>query len=117
MRDFFGDPPRLGPVRCQRAHEVDMLHVFPRLGILSALLLISAPSFAQLDEPARPPGEPRVHGSGPDYEVTFDDDALQALGADVLVPRITVRPRPERALLIRPRTSFVPEMLKSVEKM
>ncbi|MCE7892075.1 MAG: hypothetical protein DYH12_20635 [Sorangiineae bacterium PRO1] len=47
----------------------------------------------------------------------FRDDLLNS---DVGFPagaRITVRPLAGRVLLIRPRTSFVREMFKSVEKM
>ncbi|MBK7584178.1 MAG: hypothetical protein IPI67_28755 [Myxococcales bacterium] len=47
----------------------------------------------------------------------FDDELLNS---DVGFPagaRITVRPLAGRVLLIRPRTSFVREMFKSVEKM
>lgn len=44
----------------------------------------------------------------------------ELLNSDVRGPsggRITVRPPAMRSLLIRPRTNFVPEMLKSVENM
>ena len=47
----------------------------------------------------------------------FDDELLNS---DVGFPagaRIAVRPLAGRVLLIRPRTSFVREMFKSVEKM
>ncbi|HEX2736153.1 MAG TPA: hypothetical protein VHM70_31345 [Polyangiaceae bacterium] len=47
----------------------------------------------------------------------FDDDDLlaQAFGADGDVVR--VRLGPARTLLIRPRTQFVAELLKSVERL
>lgn len=47
----------------------------------------------------------------------FTDDLLNS---DVSYPRggsIVVRPPPMRSLLIRPRSNFIPEMLKSVENM
>ncbi len=47
----------------------------------------------------------------------FIDDLLNSEGTAPKGVRITVRPPPLRSLLIRPRTSFVPEMLKSVENM
>jgi hypothetical protein len=49
------------------------------------------------------------------YEFTDDDligDTLGTTGA-----QINVRPPAARVTLIRPRASFVPEMLKSVEHM
>ena len=54
--------------------------------------------------------------SGDDgYGYTFDDDPLNAGGFGPNDATIRVRPRAARTTLIRPRTSFVPEMLKSVE--
>lgn len=52
-------------------------------------------------------------GEGYGYE--FDDDPLSAGGFGPNDATIRVRPRAARTTLIRPRTSFVPEMLKSVE--
>lgn len=49
------------------------------------------------------------------YGYEFDDDPLNAGGFGPSDATIRVRPRPVRTTLIRPRTSFVPEMLKSVE--
>ncbi len=49
------------------------------------------------------------------YGYTFDDDPLNAGGFGPNDATIRVRPRAARTTLIRPRTSFVPEMLKSVE--
>ncbi len=46
---------------------------------------------------------------------SFTDDLLNS---DATYPRgalIKVRPGPVRVMLLRPRASFVPEMLKSVE--
>lgn len=47
----------------------------------------------------------------------FDDDPLHAEGASAMGSVLRFRPRPFRVMLLRPRTSFVGEMLKSVEKM
>lgn len=49
------------------------------------------------------------------YGYTFDDDPLNAGGFGPSDATIRVRARAARTTLIRPRTSFVPEMLKSVE--
>ena len=50
-----------------------------------------------------------------DYGYEFDDDPLNAGGFGPNDATIKVRARAARTTLIRPRTSFVPEMLKSVE--
>ena len=49
------------------------------------------------------------------YGYEFDDDPLAAGGFGPNDATIRVRPKAARTTLIRPRTSFVPEMLKSVE--
>ncbi|HOU92200.1 MAG TPA: hypothetical protein PLU22_14205 [Polyangiaceae bacterium] len=49
------------------------------------------------------------------YGYEFSDDPLAAGGFGPGDATIKVRPRAARTTLIRPRTSFVPEMLKSVE--
>jgi len=78
----------------------------------AALALLSVPSFAQ-DAPAAGGGA-GSSGSG-DYGYKFEDDPLSAGGFGPADATIRVRPGPVRTTLIRPRTSFVPEMLKSVE--
>jgi hypothetical protein len=74
------------------------------------LLSMAAQSRAQ-DAP------PAAGGSGAsgDYGYKFEDDPLAAGGFGPSDATIRVRPGPVRTTLIRPRTSFVPEMLKSVE--
>lgn len=49
------------------------------------------------------------------YGYEFEDDPLNAGGFGPNDATIRVRPRAARTTLIRPRISFVPEMLKSVE--
>ncbi len=56
-------------------------------------------------------------GGDDGYGYTFDDDPLNAGGFGPNDATIRVRPRAARTTLIRPRTSFVPEMLKSVENL
>ena len=51
------------------------------------------------------------------YGYSFDDDPLSAGGFGPNDATIRVRPMAARTTLIRPRTSFVPEMLKSVENL
>jgi hypothetical protein len=62
---------------------------------------------------AQKPGAKKDEGYG--YE--FSDDPLSAGGFGPNDATIRVRPGPVRTTLIRPRTSFVPEMLKSVENL
>lgn len=58
-----------------------------------------------------------VKESGGDdgYGYEFTDDPLSAGGFGPNDSTIRVRAKAQRTTLIRPRTSFVPEMLKSVE--
>lgn len=79
-----------------------------------AVLLFSSSAFAQ--------GGPNVkttdsESDGDGYGYEFGDDPLSAGGFGPNDATIRVRPGPVRRTLIRPRTSFVPEMLKSVENL
>ena len=56
-------------------------------------------------------------GDGEGYGYEFADDPLAAGGFGPTDATIRVRQGPVRRTLIRPRTSFVPEMLKSVEQL
>jgi hypothetical protein len=51
------------------------------------------------------------------YGYEFDDDPLNAGGFGPNDATIRVRPKAMRTTLIRPRTSFIAEMLKSVENL
>ena len=71
-----------------------------------ALFSFTGPALADVDKVERT--------KDGDYMEFLDD----LLNSDVTQPsggRITVRPQPYRVMLIRPRTSFVMEMFKSVE--
>lgn len=92
------------------------------VGVLAAagILFASSVAFAQ-DAPA-----PAAPGAGAGakssdeaggYGYEFSDDPLNAGGFGPNDATIRVRPGPVRTTLIRPRTSFVPEMLKSVENL
>lgn len=72
-------------------------------------LLMAVPAFAQ-DAGGKAGG-----GDGEGYGYEFEDDPLNAGGFGPNDATIKVRPRAARTTLIRPRTSFVTEMLKSVE--
>ena len=76
-------------------------------------LLSSTPSWAQ-DSAGVASTKGDTGGQG-DYGYKFEDDPLAAGGFGPSDATIRVRPGPVRTTLIRPRTSFVPEMLKSVE--
>ena len=90
--------------------------------IAASLALISAQALAQ-DAAAAGGGNGATgtgaaaggSGAGGDYGYKFEDDPLSAGGFGPADATIRVRPGPVRTTLIRPRTSFVPEMLKSVE--
>ncbi len=60
-------------------------------------------------------GEKKGADQGYGYE--FDDDPLAAGGFGPNDATIRVRPGPVRTTLIRPRISFVDNMLKSVENL
>ncbi|MCL2449219.1 MAG: hypothetical protein FWD17_09750 [Polyangiaceae bacterium] len=53
--------------------------------------------------------------SANDYAVVFDDDPLQGDFQSAAGPLIYVTHHAPKQLLIRPRTAFVPELLKTVE--
>lgn len=59
--------------------------------------------------------KPKVVDQNTIYE--FGDDNLLGGMIDANAARIVVRPRAARSTLIRPRTHFVPEMLRSVENL
>jgi hypothetical protein len=83
-------------------------------GLAAGLLLTCAQAFAQAP-PAAGGAPAKKEGEGYGYE--FSDDPLSAGGFGPNDATIRVRPGPVRTTLIRPRTSFVPDMLKSVENL
>jgi hypothetical protein len=68
---------------------------------------------------ARPGARASATGTKKDegYAYEFTDDPLAAGGLSPNDATIRVRPGPVRSTLIKPRVSFVPEMLKSVENL
>jgi len=76
-------------------------------GLSVALLFVAGLASAQVKESKSDDG----------YGYQFDDDPLNAGGFGPNDATIRVRARAARTTLIRPRISFVPEMLKSVENL
>ena len=93
-----------------------------KAGLIVGILLVGTqafapPAFAQGAAPAGG-GAGGAQPAGKDgYGYEFSDDPLSAGGFGPSDATIRVRPGPVRTTLIRPRTSFVPEMLKSVENL
>lgn len=82
---------------------------------VSSVLLTSAAAFAQAPGGGKANAKEKKDDGGYGYE--FGDDPLSAGGFGPNDATIRVRPGAVRSTLIRPRTSFVPEMLKSVENL
>ena len=78
------------------------------LAASSLTLAVTTSAFAQAS---------KTSDTSDGYGYEFDDDPLNAGGFGPNDATIRVRPRAARTTLIRPRTSFVPEMLKSVENL
>ncbi len=78
-------------------------------------LVVTSNAYAQ----GKAPVATSTGGGGKDegYAYSFTDDPLSAGGFGPNDATIRVRPNAVRNTLIRPRTSFVPEMLKSVENL
>jgi hypothetical protein len=89
------------------------------LGVLTGLSVVLISGAALAQAAAAPAAPPAGGGGGKDqgYGYEFSDDPLNAGGFGPNDATIRVRPGPVRTTLIRPRTSFVPEMLKSVENL
>jgi hypothetical protein len=81
------------------------------------ILLASSSALAQAKGAGVKTTEEATGGGGDGYGYEFSDDPLTAGGFGPNDATIRVRPGPVRRTLIRPRTSFVPEMLKSVENL
>jgi hypothetical protein len=77
--------------------------------VLGVFVLSSSAAFAQ--------DKAKSSDTKEGYGYEFSDDPLAAGGFGPSDATIRVRPGPVRTTLIRPRTSFVPEMLKSVENL
>jgi hypothetical protein len=83
-----------------------------------AVLALTGAAWAS-DRPAAgvsPASVSKGSGDG-DYGYVFDDDPMQAGVMTADDPRIRVIAHGVRQVLIRPRTAFVPELLKTVENL
>jgi hypothetical protein len=80
------------------------------IGVSAFLVLVFAAPLAAADD-----STPAATKDPQGYQYNFGDDPLQAAGLEPLGARIRVASRAARATLIRPRTAFVLELLKSVE--
>ena len=89
------------------------------IGLVAAFVLSSASAAFAQQPGGGAPAAKATGGGGKDegYGYEFSDDPLAAGGFGPNDATIRVRPGPVRTTLIRPRTSFVPEMLKSVENL
>jgi hypothetical protein len=74
------------------------------------LALLAPPVFAQ--KAGDGPGY-RTRGDSASYEVAFDDAEILDGGQSAYGEWMKVRKREPKTMLLRARTSFVPEMLKS----
>jgi hypothetical protein len=85
--------------------------------MLAGLTIVLASSAALAQEGKGDSTKTTESAGGDGYGYEFADDPLTAGGFGPNDATIRVRPGPVRRTLIRPRTSFVPEMLKSVENL
>ncbi|MEZ4301986.1 MAG: hypothetical protein R3B70_44060 [Polyangiaceae bacterium] len=85
--------------------------------VASSLMLAAAPALADDTAPAKPAkaAVKAAESSEKGYGYKFDDDPLQSGVSGTTGFVIKVRPKGAREVLLKPRVSFVPEMLKSVE--
>ena len=81
---------------------------FIAVAVTAATFALTSGAFAQVKD---------TGSTDEGYGYEFDDDPLNAGGFGPNDATIRVRPRAARTTLSRPRTSFVPEMLKSVENL
>jgi hypothetical protein len=78
--------------------------------VLSSLLILSATSAALAEDV-------KESAAADGYGYEFEDDPLAAGGFGPNDSRIRVRRGAQRSTLIKPRTQFINELLKSVENL
>lgn len=79
-----------------------------RTGLMIALAVVAIEGTASAQ---------KKKGGGDVEEMTFEDDKLLTSNLGPDQAKITTRGGPVRTILVRPRTSFVPELLKSIENL
>jgi hypothetical protein len=96
--------------------HISMQHLrFPiRVSLGVALALVAVGSTARAERPRTVQDQPL---SEPGYGYVFTDDVMQAGAFTPDDPRIVVAGHATRVMLIRPRTAFVVELLRSVENL
>jgi hypothetical protein len=88
------------------------------LVLASISLFAAAPAFADETAPAKTAkAAPTAEKAEKGYGYKFEDDPLTTGVDGTKGFVITVRPKGARSQLLRPRASFVQEMLKSVESL
>jgi hypothetical protein len=85
-----------------------------RIALASALALVAVGSTARAERPQTAQDHLL---SEPGYGYVFTDDVMQAGAFTPSDARIVVATRVQRVTLIRPRTAFVVELLRSVESL
>ena len=81
------------------------------------MIMIAVLTVAAFEGTAFAQAKKAKSGGGDVEEMTFDDDKLLTSNLGPDQAKITTRGGPVRTILVRPRTSFVPEMLKSIENL
>ena len=89
---------------------------FANARALGAAALVAAMSLSVTAAAQQPTAKDKGKDSS-GYSYKFDDDLMKGGTLGGNTPRIEVVKMGRRDRLIRPRLHFVPEMLKSVEKM
>ena len=82
---------------------------------VSGALVATLFSLAAVSSAAGASADVKESKSDDGYKYQFDDDPLSAGGFGADDALIRIRPIAARSTLIRPRVTFVPEMLKSIE--
>jgi hypothetical protein len=85
------------------------------VSVFVGLLVVSSLAFAGEAYGQTGPFVERKTPQGQD--ISFEDDPLSALGDTPVGAQLWGFHPPKRCTLMRPRTTFVPDLLKSVEKM
>src|SRR5262245_26601215 len=94
----------------------------PALTLILSAVFATAPAFAQIEQRGSRAERETISevavtdGDGASYTATFKDELLTSLVSSGDIPQIRVRGVKTSGYLIRPRTHFVRELLKSVER-
>lgn len=86
-----------------------------RISKVSLAIFMAVAGLLVIESTALAQGKKKAGGDV--EEMTFEDDKLLTSNLGPDQAKITTRGGPVRTILVRPRTSFVPEMLKSIESL